>query len=182
MVLDDVIIEQIAIVASHLQCRMTHKPLKRERIAAAVHKILPSEGMPERMDRSPLHASCVVVLHDCQPECILRKQVTEFIAEQIVRRRSGTNCHVIPKNRHHGRAERNDLNLAVLRVSENDLFSGKVYVLDLDVSHCGSPTTAVEKEVYDDPISVFTERAILFCPLQQCYQLFVSIGFNGPFL
>ena len=48
MVLNDIIVEQIAIVASHLQCRMTHEPLKRERIAAAVHKILPSEGVPLR--------------------------------------------------------------------------------------------------------------------------------------
>ena len=50
MVLNDVIVEQIAVVASHLQCGMTHEPLKRERIAAAIHKILPSEGVPERMD------------------------------------------------------------------------------------------------------------------------------------
>ena len=30
-------VEQIAIVASHLQCGMTHEPLKRERITAAIH-------------------------------------------------------------------------------------------------------------------------------------------------
>ncbi len=71
MVLNDIIVEQIAIVASHLQCRMTHKPLKRERIAAAVHKILPSEGMPERMEGSSLHASGVVVLHNGESQGIL---------------------------------------------------------------------------------------------------------------
>ena len=50
MVFDDVIIEQIAIVASHLQGGMSHEPLKRERIAPAVHQILSGEGASERMD------------------------------------------------------------------------------------------------------------------------------------
>lgn len=71
MVLNDVIVEQIAIVASHLQSGVSHEPLKRESITAAIHKILPSKGVPERMDRSPLHASCVVVLHDGEPQSIL---------------------------------------------------------------------------------------------------------------
>ena len=181
MMFDDVIVEQIAIVASHLQCGMTHEPLKRKSVAAAIHKILPSEGVPEGMDRSPLHASCVVVLHDCQAKGVLRKQVTELIAEQIVRRSSRPNCHVIPKNRHHGRAKRNDLNLAVLRVSENDLFSGKVYILDLDVSHRGSPTTAVEKKVDDDPVAVLAEVTVGFWLLQQDHEFFIGVNLFDRF-
>jgi len=50
VVLDDVIIEQIAIVASHLQGRVSHEPLKGECITAAVYQILPSECVPERMN------------------------------------------------------------------------------------------------------------------------------------
>ena len=71
MVLNDVIVEQIAVVASHLQCGVTHEPLKRERIAAAIHQILTSEGVPERMERSSLHASGVVVFYDGKPQGIL---------------------------------------------------------------------------------------------------------------
>ena len=71
MVLDDVIIEQIAIVASHLQRRVSHESLKRECIAAAIHKILPSKSVPERMERSSLHASGIVVLHNGEPQGIL---------------------------------------------------------------------------------------------------------------
>ena len=67
MVLDDVIIEDVAVVASHLQCRVSHDLLKGERIASAVHQILTSEGVSERMDRSPLRASAVVILHDSEP-------------------------------------------------------------------------------------------------------------------
>ena len=37
MVFNDVIIEQIAIVAGHLQCRVSHEPLKGERIAATIN-------------------------------------------------------------------------------------------------------------------------------------------------
>ena len=176
MVLNDVIVEQIAVVASHLQCGVTHEPLKRERIAAAIHQILTSEGVPERMDRSSFHASCVVVLHNGEPQGILREEITEFIAEEPVGTASSTNCHVIPKNSDHGRAERDDLNLAVLGVSENDLFSGKVYILDLNVSHRSSPTTAVEKKIDDDPIPILTEVAVGFRLLQKDHKLFVSVN------
>ena len=84
MVLNDVIVEQIAVVARHLQCGMTHEPLKRERIAAAVHQILTSESVPERMEGSSIHSSCVVVLHDSKPQGILREEVPELIAEEII--------------------------------------------------------------------------------------------------
>ena len=64
MVFDDVIIEDVAVVASHFQCGMSHDVLKGERIAAAVYQILASKSVSERMDRCPLHASADVVLHD----------------------------------------------------------------------------------------------------------------------
>ena len=100
------------------------------------------------------------------PQGVLCEEVPELIAEEPVGTTSPTNCHVIPKNSNHRRAERNDLNLAVLRVPENDLFSGKVYILNLDVSHRGSPTAAVEKEIDDDPIPILTEVAVGFRFLQ----------------
>lgn len=50
MVLDDVIVENVAIVASHFQRRVAHDVLKEERIAAAVHQILTSKGVSKRMD------------------------------------------------------------------------------------------------------------------------------------
>ena len=71
MILDDVIIEQIAVVSGHLQGGMSHKPLKGECIAAAINQILSSKGVPERMDRSSFHASGMVVLYDCQSQGIL---------------------------------------------------------------------------------------------------------------
>lgn len=181
MVLDDVIIEQIAIVSSHLQGRMSHESLKGERIAAAVHQILTREGVPERMERSSLHASCVVVLYDSKPQGILREEVPELIAEEIVRAAARPNCHVIPKNGNHRRAERDDLNLAILRVPEDDLFSGKVYILDLDVSHCGSPTTAVEQKVDDDPIPILAEVAVGFWLLQKDHEFFIGVNLFDSF-
>lgn len=176
MVFDDVIVEQVAIVAGHLQGGVSHEPLKGECIAAAIHKILPSKSVPERMDRSSFHTSCVVVLHNGEPQGILREEITEFIAEEPVGTASSTNCHVIPKNSDHGRAERDDLNLAVLGVSENDLFAGKVYILNLNVSHCGSPTAAVEQEIDDDPIPILAEVAVGFRLLQKDHKLFVRVN------
>ena len=96
MVLDDIIIEDVAVVASHLQCRVSHDLLKGERIASAVHQILTSEGVSERMDRSPLHTSAVVVLHDGEPQGVLSQETTELISEQVIRRFALSDCHVIP--------------------------------------------------------------------------------------
>ena len=50
MVFDDVIIEQITIMAGHLQGGVSHEPLKGERIAATIDKVLSSEGVAERMN------------------------------------------------------------------------------------------------------------------------------------
>ena len=71
MVLDNVIIEDVAVVTSHFQRRVSHDMLKGERIAAAVHQILTSESVPERMEGSSLHASGIVVLHNGEPQGIL---------------------------------------------------------------------------------------------------------------
>ena len=71
MTFNDVIIEQIAVVARHPQCGVTHEPLKRERIAAAIHQILAGEGVTKRMDRSPLHTSGCVIPHNRKSQGIL---------------------------------------------------------------------------------------------------------------
>ena len=98
MVLDDVIIEDVAVVASHLQCRVSHDLLKGERIAAAIDQIFTSKGVPERMDRSTLHASAVVVFHDSKPQCVLSQEAAELITEQVVGRfaLALSDYHVIP--------------------------------------------------------------------------------------
>lgn len=96
MVLDDVIIEDVAVVASHLQCRVSHDLLKGERIAAAIDQIFTSKGVPERMDRSTLHASAIVVFHDSKPQCVLSQEAAELITEQVVGRFALSDCHVIP--------------------------------------------------------------------------------------
>lgn len=154
MVLDDVIIEDVAVVASHLQCRVPHDLLEGECITAAVHQILPSEGVSERMDRSPLNASVGVVLYDCEPQSVLCQKIPKFITEQIIRRSTTTNCHVIPQNANHGRTEGDNLNLAILRVSKNDLLSAQVYILILNVAYCSSPTATIQQEIDDNPITI----------------------------
>ena len=85
MILDDVIVEQITVVASHLQCGVTHEPLKRERIAAAIHQILAGEGVTKRMDRSPLHTSGSVIPHNRKPQGILcEESVTNISLLEIL--------------------------------------------------------------------------------------------------
>ena len=47
--------------------KVRDEPLKGKRIAAAIHQILPSEGVAKRMDRSPQHASGCVIPHNRKP-------------------------------------------------------------------------------------------------------------------
>ena len=48
VVLDDVIIENVAVMASHFQGRVSHDLLKGKRIAAAIDQIFTSKGVPLR--------------------------------------------------------------------------------------------------------------------------------------
>lgn len=103
------------------------------------------------------------------------------ITEQVIGGSTFTNCHVIPQNANHCRTEGNDLNLAVLRVSENNLLAAQVYILILNVANCSSPTTAVQKEVHDDPIAILTELTIGFRLLQERHEFVITVGFLHSF-
>ena len=181
MVLDDVIIEQIAVVASHLQCRVSHDLLKGKRIATAVHQILSSKSVSERMDRSLFHASDGVVLHNGESQSVLGQDIAELITEQIVRSLTLSDCHAIPQNGHHRRAEGNDLNLAILRVPENNLSSAQIHILILNVANCGSSTTAVEQKIDDDPITIFAEVAVCFRLPQKLHEFIACVSFFHSF-
>ena len=181
VVFDDVIIEDVAVVASHLQCRVSHDLLKSERIAAAVHQILPSKGVSERMDRSTLHASVGVVLHDGKPQSVLCQEAAELITEQVIRRFACSDCHVISQNGHHRSAKGNDLNFTILCVSEDNLLSTQVYILILNVPNSGSPTTAVQQKIDDDPVAILAEVAACLRLSQKCHEFIVGVSFLHSF-
>jgi len=61
-------------------------------------------------------------------------------------------------------------------VPENNLSAAQVYILILNVSDCSSTTTAVQKEVHDDPIPILAEVAVGFRFLQKDHKLFVSVN------
>lgn len=85
MVFNDVIVEQIAIVAGHLQGGVSHEPLKGESIAATIDKVFTSEGVAERMNRSPLYTPCGVVLYNRKPQGVFCEEAAELVAEQVIR-------------------------------------------------------------------------------------------------
>ena len=78
---DDVIIEDIAVVASHLQRGVSHEPLKRERIAAAVYQILAGKGMPELVDGCAVDPSAFVVPGNGVAQGILRQHTAVGIKQ-----------------------------------------------------------------------------------------------------
>ena len=176
MTFDDVIVVEITIVTSHLQRGVSHDVLKGECIAAAVHQILASKSVPERMDGSPLHTSAVVVLYDGEPQSVLCQKIPKFITEQIIRRSTTTNCHVIPQNANHCRTEGDNLNFAILRVPKNDLLSAQVYILILNVAYCSSPTATIQQEIDDNPIAILAELTIGFRLLQKRHEFIIGVG------
>ena len=60
---------------------------------------------------------------------------------------------------------------------ENNLSSAQVDILILDVADCGSTTTAVQKEVHDDPIPILAELTISVRLSQERQKFFVGVGF-----
>ena len=181
MILNDIIVEDIAIVSCHLQGGVSHESLKGERIAAAIDQVFTSKGVSERMNRSPLHASAFVVLHDGEPQGVLSQETTELITEQVVGRFTLPNCHVISQDGHHRSAKGNDLNLSVFRVPENNLLSAQVYILILNVPNSGSPTTAVQQKNDDDPVAILAEVAVCFRLPQERHEFIVCVGFLHNF-
>ena len=85
MILNDIIVEDIAIVSCHLQGGVSHEPLKGERIAATIDKVLSSEGVAERMNRSSFHTSGSVVLYNGKPQGVFCEEAAKLVAEQVIR-------------------------------------------------------------------------------------------------
>ena len=57
----DVRIEDRTVMLRHLQRGVSHELLEGERISSAVHQVLPSKGMPEKVDARLLDTTPLVV-------------------------------------------------------------------------------------------------------------------------
>ena len=64
----DVRIEDRAVMLRHLQRGVSHELLEGERISSAVHQILPSKGMPEKVDARLLDSTPLVVFRNRLPQ------------------------------------------------------------------------------------------------------------------
>jgi hypothetical protein len=133
------------------------------------------------MDRSSFHTSIGVVLYDGKPQSVLSQETAELITEQVIRGFARSDCHVISQNGHHRSAKGNDLNFAILCVSEDNLLSAQVYILILNVANCGSPTTAVEQKIDDDPVAILAEVAVCFRLPQERHEFIVCVSFLHSF-
>lgn len=138
--------------------------------------VMASEGVSECMDRSKLQASVGIVLYDSKPQSVLCRETAELITESAL-----PNCHVTSQNRHHRRAEGNTLNSPILCVPENDLSAAQIYILILNVTHCGSPAAAVQQDIRCDPSPILAGLAISFRPLQEREKRLICVSFLYSF-
>lgn len=67
-------------------------------------------------------------------------------------------------------------------MTENDLLAFKIHIAVLNVSDCARSTTAIHKEVYNDPVTVFAEITATGWLLEQEHQFRVRVGFFHGFL
>ena len=68
------------------------------------------------------------------------------------------------------------MNLAVLRVSKNNLLVAEVYILMLNVADYSSSTAAVAQKVHDDPITRLAELTFCFRLLQERHEFIVDVS------
>ena len=67
-------------------------------------------------------------------------------------------------------------------MAENDLLAFKIHIAVLDISNCTRSTTAIHKEVDNDPVTVFAEITVARWLLEQKHQFCVRVGFFHGFL
>ena len=66
-------------------------------------------------------------------------------------------------------------------MAENDLLAFKIHIAVLDISNCTRSTTAIHKEIDNDPVAIFAEITACRRLFQQPQQFFVRIGFLDCF-
>ena len=134
-VLGDVRIEDGAIVFGHLKSRMAQQLLERKRIAAAVNQILSGKGVSEHMERCLRHSPLPVVSFNRQSKGICCEHFPILIAEQVVIRLPFPDTQILFQAHSKGRAQRNDLNLTRLSMTECDLLAVQIQIPNLDVPY-----------------------------------------------
>lgn len=67
-------------------------------------------------------------------------------------------------------------------MTENDLLAFKIHIAVLDIPNCTRSTTAIHKEIDNDPVAVFAEITVARWLLEQKHQFCVRVGFFHGFL
>ena len=67
-------------------------------------------------------------------------------------------------------------------MTENDLLAFKIHIAVLDIPNCTRSTTAIHKEIDNDPVAIFAEITVARWLLEQEHQFCVRIGFFHGFL
>ena len=66
-------------------------------------------------------------------------------------------------------------------MSENYLLSDQVYILILNIANSGSPTTAVEQKIDDDPVAILAKVAACLRLPQKRHEFIVCVSFLHSF-
>ena len=158
-VLDDIRIVNSTILFRHIQRRMAEQGLKRKSISSAIHKIFPSEGVPEQVDGSLLDTTPPVVFGNRTAQTVFRHHLTCIIGEEIIVWLTFADLDVFTQNGNHRGAQRRNLCSLVLGVLEINHAILKVKVFVLNQTDCPRSVSAVEKVVDDDPVPILRKCA-----------------------
>ena len=67
-------------------------------------------------------------------------------------------------------------------MTKNDLLAFKIHIAVLDIPNCTRSTTAIHKEIDNDPVAIFAEITVARWLLEQKHQFRVRVGFFYGFL
>ena len=177
-VLDDIRIVNGTILFRHIQRRMAEQGLKRKSISSAIHKIFPSEGVPEQVNGSLLNTTPSVVFGNRTAQPIFRHHFTCIIGKEIIVWLTFADLDVFTQNRNHHGAQRRDLRSLVLGVLEINHAILKVKVFVLNQTDCPRSVSAVEKIVDDDPVPILRKCAGAQIGLfEKEHQFIIRVGF-----
>lgn len=181
-VLCNVGIKDIAVVLCHFQRGVTQQLLERKGVSAAVHQVLPGEGVTEQVRSRLRHSSALVVTGDSLTQGAFCKLFAALIAEKVILRRPAAYLLILPQNRHHLAAKGNDLYFLVFVVAGDNLMLFQIHVTIFDGTDSSRTTAGVQQKVDNDPSAVDREAAGGGRTFQQPKKVFVCVGFLDGFL
>ena len=133
--------------------------MERKGVSAAVHQVLSGESVAKQVRSRLRYPSALVVTGDSLTQGTFCKLFAALIAEKVILRRPAAYLLILPQDRHHLAAKRDDLNLFVFVVAGDNLMLFQIHITVFDGTDSCRTAAGVQQKVDNDPGAVDRETA-----------------------